>query len=69
MWANVERWLKTQTNITAKKSAIRVFLGGFYQIQGLPDEPKHLLLRANPFNNLLSPVEFEKRYSQSLESV
>ncbi|WP_043310414.1 VPA1269 family protein, partial [Pseudomonas sp. ML96] len=49
MWASVERWLKTQTNITGKKSAIRVLLGGFYQDQRLPDEPRHLLLRANPF--------------------
>ncbi len=49
MWASVERWLKTQTNITGKKSAIRAFLGGFYQDQRLPDEPRHLLLRANPF--------------------
>jgi len=49
MWANVEQWLKTQTNISTKKSAIRVFLGGFNQVQGLPDEPTHLLLRANPF--------------------
>ncbi|HDV6135631.1 TPA: VPA1269 family protein, partial [Pseudomonas aeruginosa] len=49
MWANVKRWLKTQTNITAKKSAIKAFLGGFYQVQRLTDEPRHLLLRANPF--------------------
>jgi hypothetical protein len=49
IWANVEGWLKTQTNIPGKKSAIKAFLGGFYQVQRLPDEPWHLLLRANPF--------------------
>ncbi|HDQ4550063.1 gamma-mobile-trio integrase GmtZ [Pseudomonas aeruginosa] len=49
MWANVERWLKSQTNITGKKSAIKAFLGGFYQFQRLPDEPRHLLLRATSF--------------------
>ncbi|MBD9424503.1 integrase [Pseudomonas sp. PDM15] len=49
MWANVERWLKTQTNIAGKKSAIKAFLGGFNQVQRLPDNPRHLLLRANPF--------------------
>ena len=49
MWAIVEQWLKTQTNIQSKRSAIRFFLSGFYQVQKLPDEPVHLLLRANPF--------------------
>jgi len=49
IWANVEQWLKTQTNIQGKRSAIRIFLSGFYQVQELPDEPLHLLLRANPF--------------------
>ena len=49
IWANVDQWLKTQTNIQGKRSAIRVFLSGFYQVQELPDEPVHLLLRANPF--------------------
>jgi len=49
IWANFEQWLKSQTGIHAKKSAIRVFLGDFYQVQQLPDEPVHLLLRANPF--------------------
>jgi len=49
MWANVEQWLKNQINIAGKKAAMRVFLSGFYQIQELPDEPVHLLLRANPF--------------------
>ena len=49
MWANVEQWLKNQINIAGKKAAVRAFLSGFYQIQELPDEPVHLLLRANPF--------------------
>ncbi len=49
IWANVKQWLDTQTNIQSKTSAIRFFLSGFYQIQELPDEPLHLLLRANPF--------------------
>jgi hypothetical protein len=49
IWANVEQWLKTQTNIQGKRSAVRIFLSGFYQVQELPDEPLHLLLRANPF--------------------
>ncbi|MGE6530354.1 gamma-mobile-trio integrase GmtZ, partial [Pseudomonas sp. NPDC077382] len=60
MWANVEQWLKTQTNIQSKRSAIRVFLSGFYQVQKLPDEPVRLLLRANPF-----PSE---AYQQFIES-
>ncbi|WP_208643713.1 VPA1269 family protein [Pseudomonas songnenensis] len=49
IWANVEQWLKTQVNIQGKRSAIRVFLSNFYQVQELPDELVHLLLRANPF--------------------
>ncbi|OCX96288.1 MAG: integrase [Pseudomonas sp. CO183] len=49
IWANVKQWLKTQVNIQGKRSAIRVFLSDFYQVQELPDEPIHLLLRANPF--------------------
>jgi len=49
IWANFEQWVKSQTGIHAKKSAIRVFLSDFYQVQELPDEPVHLLLRANPF--------------------
>ena len=60
MWANVERWLKTQTNITTKRSAIRAFVGSFYQVQRLPDEPRHLLLRANTF-----PIE---AYQQFIEA-
>jgi len=60
MWANVEQWLKTQTNIQSKRSAIRVFLSGFYQVQKLLDEPVRLLLRANPF-----PSE---AYQQFIES-
>ena len=60
MWANVERWLKTQTNITGKKSAIKAFLGGFYQVQRLPDEPRHLLLRANPF-----PIEAYQQFAEA----
>jgi hypothetical protein len=50
MWIDVETWLKTQTNISTKKSALRAFLSGFYQALGLPDDSKYLLLRANPFN-------------------
>ncbi|MDG9978630.1 VPA1269 family protein, partial [Ectopseudomonas oleovorans] len=49
IWANFEQWLKSQTGIDAKKSAMRGFLSGFYQDQELPDEPVHLLLRAIPF--------------------
>ncbi|KIZ33562.1 gamma-mobile-trio integrase GmtZ [Stutzerimonas stutzeri] len=60
MWANVERWLKTQTNISTKKSAIRFFVGGFYRVQRFPDEPRYLLLRANPF-----PIE---AYHQFIEA-
>lgn len=60
MWGNVEKWLKTQTNIALKKSALKVFLSGFYRAQGLPDDPKHMLLRANPFN--------AEAYQQLIES-
>jgi hypothetical protein len=60
MWANVKQWLKSQTNIQGKRSAIRMFLSGFYQVQELPDEPVHLLLRANPF-----PIE---AYQQFIEA-
>ncbi|SDG80748.1 Phage integrase family protein [Pseudomonas benzenivorans] len=50
MWADVGRWLKTVRGIATKKSALRVFLGGFVQAQGLPDDGRYLLLRTNPFN-------------------
>nr|WP_314305404.1 VPA1269 family protein [Pseudomonas aeruginosa]MDT8214517.1 VPA1269 family protein [Pseudomonas aeruginosa] len=60
IWANFETWLKSQTGINAKKVAMRGFLSGFYQVQALPDEPLHLLLRANPF-----PTE---AYQQFIES-
>lgn len=50
IWADVEQWLKSKTGITAKKAAIKSFLGGFCQAQGLPDDAKSLLLRSNPFN-------------------
>ncbi|RRV00173.1 integrase [Stutzerimonas xanthomarina] len=50
IWADAERWIKTQTGITGKKKAIKSFLASFYQAHGLPDDPKHLLLRANGFN-------------------
>ncbi len=60
MWGNVEQWLKSQTGIDAKKAAMRGFLSGFYQVQKLPDEPVHLLLRANSF-----PSE---AYQQFIES-
>ena len=49
IWDDVERWLKTQTGIPGKKAALRVFLGGFYLVQGLIDDSKYLLLRANLF--------------------
>jgi len=49
IWLDVEKWLKTGTNIDLKTAALKNFLRGFYQVQGLPDEPKHLLLRTNPF--------------------
>lgn len=50
IWFDIEKWLRTQTNIRTKKSALRAFLSGFYQALGLPDDSKYLLLRANPFN-------------------
>jgi hypothetical protein len=49
IWGDFERWLKTQTGITSKRASIRVFLGGFCQAQGLPDDSTYLLLRANSF--------------------
>lgn len=50
VWADLDRYLKTQTGITSKKAAIRSFLAGFYKPHGLPDDSKHLLLRTNPFS-------------------
>ncbi|WOD12945.1 VPA1269 family protein [Pseudomonas sp. NyZ704] len=47
---DVERWLKTQTSIRLKRTSIRIFLSGFCQVQGLPDDSKYLLLRTNEFN-------------------
>ncbi len=49
IWANFEQWLKTQAGIDSKKAAMRAFLSSFYLVQKLPDEPRYLLLRANPF--------------------
>lgn len=50
IWGDVERWLKTQTGISTKRAAIRSFLGGFWRVQGLPDDGRYLLLRTNPFD-------------------
>ncbi|HEJ6043302.1 TPA: hypothetical protein SL824_000578 [Pseudomonas aeruginosa] len=50
IWADVEKWLNTQTSIAVKRSAVRVFLGDFYHAQGLPDDARYLLLRRNLFN-------------------
>ena len=50
MWGDVTAWLKTQTGISAKRAAIKTFLCGFWQTQGLPDDGRYLLLRINPFN-------------------
>lgn len=60
IWLDVEKWLKTGTNIDQKTAALKNFLAGFFKAQGLPDEPKHLLLRANPF-----PIE---AYQQFIEA-
>ena len=49
IWGDVKQWLKTQTGITSKRASIRAFLGGFCRAQGLPDDSKYLLLRANSF--------------------
>ncbi|WP_296219093.1 VPA1269 family protein [Pseudomonas sp. UBA2684] len=58
--ADVERWLKTQTNITTKRAAIKVLLNGFYQPLKLPDDSKYPLLRSHKFNTTV--------YTQLIES-
>ena len=60
IWGDVKQWLKTQTNLVTKKAAIKVFLSGFFQDLGLPDDSRYLLLRANNFNALA--------YQQLIES-
>lgn len=50
LWSDLNRWLKTQTGITLKRAAIRIFIGVFWRAQALPDDGRYLLLRTNPFN-------------------
>lgn len=50
IWADVERWLKNETGITAKKTAIKAFLSWFQKSQYLVDDARHILLRGTVFN-------------------
>lgn len=50
IWSDVERWLDNETNLTKKIFALKLFLHGYLNPQGVPDDPKHIMLRENPFN-------------------
>lgn len=61
MLSEIERWVKAQSNIYAKKSAARDFLSFYYKAQCCPDDPRYLLLRRNPFN-----IEAYQQFIESL---
>ncbi|MCH4881045.1 integrase [Pseudomonas sp. TMW22090] len=58
--ADVERWLKSQTAIPNKRTAIKIFLNGYVNPLKLPDNSKFFLLRTNPFSTTV--------YTQLIES-
>lgn len=58
---DVERWLKTQSAIPNKRTAIKIFLNGYVNPLKLPDNSKFFLLRTNPFSTTL--------YTQLIESL
>lgn len=63
--ADINRWVKSRVGIPTKKSAIKAFISGFYQVQGLVDDSKHLLMRSNPFN-LEAYQQFLEAQAESL---
>lgn len=48
--ADAERWIKTQTSIPIKRTALRFFLNGYVKPLGLPDESLYVLHRSNSFD-------------------
>lgn len=51
IWADVKRWLASQTGIASKKLALKSFLSDYYSELSLPDCSKYLLLRSTGFNS------------------
>jgi hypothetical protein len=50
IWSDVEMWLENETNLPKKTFALKLFLHEYLNPQGVPDDPKYIMLRANPFN-------------------
>ncbi len=50
IWADVEKWLENENNIPRKTFALKSFINEYILPQGIPDDPKYLLLRTNHFN-------------------
>jgi len=50
IWADIEKWLENETNLQNKTLAMKSLLGGYFAPNGLPDDTRHVLLRANNFD-------------------
>lgn len=67
--ADVERWLKTQTAIPNKRTAIKIFLNGYVAPLKLPDNAKYFLLRTNLFNTTVYTQLIENQAPSSKQTV
>lgn len=50
IWSAVEKWLDDETNLVKKTFALKIFVHGYLHPQGVPDDPKYIMLRTNLFN-------------------
>lgn len=48
--ADYSEWLEDETDLPGKRQSLKILINGFFAPLNLPDDPRYLLIRTNPFD-------------------